>query len=92
MRHTFSVIALSLAAALAVSAPASAQSTKDRVEVLEQEVIQLRNAAQASITQAQRIDRLEAEVRALTGRLEETTYALDEANQRIAAMSAILSG
>ena len=92
MRHTFPVIALSLAAALAVSAPASAQSTKDRVEVLEQEVIQLRNAAQASITQAQRIDRLEAEVRALTGRLEETTYALDEANQRIAAMSAILSG
>ena len=92
MRQTFSVIALSLAAVFAASAPAGAQSTKDRVEILEAEVAQLRAAAQSSITQAQRIVRLEAEVRTLTGRLEEASYALDEANQKIAAMSAILSG
>ncbi|HNS88047.1 MAG TPA: hypothetical protein PKH09_14185, partial [Parvularculaceae bacterium] len=58
------------AAFVAASAPAFA-GTKERVEALEAAVAELRAASPAALDSNAKIDRLEAEVRALTGRVEE---------------------
>ena len=72
--------------------PASAQSTKDRVRTLEAQVSELEAAAAGLIASTQRMDRLEEEVRTLTGRVEELTYKLERANAQIDSMSALLAG
>lgn len=81
-----------MAAAAALSGPAAAQSTKERVTALEQAVSELRASSPAALGVNQRIDQLEAEVRRMTGELEQLSYRLQQANARVEAMSAALSG
>lgn len=85
-------IALGLgAAALAFAAPAFAGS-KDRIEALEDAVAQLQAASPAALQSNAKIDRLEGEVRSLTGRVEQLTFELEQARARIDSMSAALAG
>jgi tol-pal system protein YbgF len=86
---------LSLVAAaffsLAAAAPALA-GTKDRIEALEAAVAQLRASQPVAIEANAKIDRLEAEVRTLTGRIEELTFDLEQARARLDSVSAALAG
>ena len=83
---------LASAALLVAMSPAWAQSTKDRVRTLESQVAELEAARTSLVAAAQRIDRLEEEVRTLTGRVEELNYKLERADAQIASMSALLAG
>ncbi len=71
--------------------PASA-GTKDRVEALEAAVAQLKSAAPSALEANAKIDRLETEVRSLTGRIEELTYELEQTRARLDSVSAALAG
>ncbi len=85
-------IALSLAAAgFVASAPAFA-GTKDRIEALEATVAQLQAASPAALDANAKIDRLEAEVRSLTGQVEELTHQLGQTRARLDSVSAALAG
>lgn len=79
------------AAALIVAAPASAGS-KDRLEALEASVAQLQASTPAALDANAKIDRLDAEVRSLTGRVEELTHELDQARARLDSVTAALAG
>ena len=78
-------------APLAVS-PALAQSTKDRVEVLEQQVSELKAQAPAATASAVKIGQLEEQIQFLTGRVEELSYKLEQSNARLDAITAALAG
>lgn len=95
-RYAMSAISRGVAAAMALSVAATggalAASTKDRVEALEATVAELTAAADASKADAARLDQLEREVRGLTGRVEELTYNLDQANAKIYSLTTALSG
>ena len=84
-------IALSLGAAALLAAPAFAGS-KDRIEALEASVAQLQAASPAALNANAKIDRLEAEVRSLTGRVEELTHELDQTRARLDSVTAALAG
>lgn len=79
-------------AMLSVAAPAAAQSTKDRVEMLEQAVADLQARAPAAASSAVRIGQLEQQIQTLTGRIEQLSYELEQANARLDSMSAALAG
>lgn len=79
------------AAALILAAPAFA-GTKDRVEALEAAVAQLQAASPAALNANAKIDRLEQEVRALTGRVEQLTHELEQARAQLNSVSAALAG
>lgn len=81
--------ALILAAAFA--APASA-GTKERIEALEAAVGQLQAASPAALDSNAKVDRLEAEVRTLTGRVEMLTHELEQTQSRLEAVTAALAG
>lgn len=86
---------LSLAAALCLSFAAAAPAfagTKERVDALEAAVAELRASQPAAIEANAKIDRLEAEVRSLTGRVEQLTFELDQARARLDSVSAALAG
>lgn len=83
--------ALPLLAAAFLVTPASA-GTKDRVEALEAAVAQLQAASPAALNANAKIDRLEAEVRSMTGRIEELTHELEQTRARLDAVTAALSG
>ena len=78
-------------APLAVS-PALAQSTKDRVEMLEQQVSELKAQAPAATASAVKIGQLEEQIQFLTGRVEELSYKLEQSNARLDAITAALAG
>lgn len=84
-------IAISLGAAALLTSPAFA-GTKERVEALEAAVAQLQASSPAALDANAKIDRLEAEVRSLTGRIEELTHELDETRARLDSVSAALAG
>lgn len=86
-RIAFSVVA---GTALAIG-PASA-GTKDRVEALEAAVAQLQAASPAALDANAKIDRLEREVRVLTGRIEELTHELEETRARLDSVTAAVAG
>jgi tol-pal system protein YbgF len=86
------LIAASLgAAALLASSPAFA-GTKERIEALEAIVAQLQAASPAALDSNAKIDRLEGEVRSLTGRVEELTHELEQTRARLDSVSAALAG
>lgn len=91
MRNTVLAAAF-IAGAFALSAPAFAQSTKERVTALEQAVYDLQSRAPSTADSALKISRLEQEVQALTGRIEELSHQLDQANSRLEAVTAALQG
>jgi tol-pal system protein YbgF len=77
--------------AAAVASPAFA-GTKERLEALEAAVGQLQAAAPAALDSNAKVDRLEAEVRSLTGRVEELTHELEQTRARLEAVTAALAG
>lgn len=92
MRNPVVAVMLSGALALAAFGPASAQSTKDRVTALEQAVSDLQSRAPSAADSALKISRLEQEIQALTGRIEDMSHQLDQANSRLEAVTAALQG
>lgn len=94
MRNALFAMVLSGAVLFASGAvsPASAGSTKDRVEVLEQTVAELKAQTPAATASALKIGQLEEQIQTLTGRVEELSHQLDEANARLDAVSAALAG
>jgi tol-pal system protein YbgF len=78
--------------ALVLAGPAAAQSTKERVTALEQAVSDLQARAPSASDSALRINRLEQEIQALTGRIEELSHELEVANSRLEAVTAALQG
>lgn len=88
--RSFTLVAAALIS-LAAPAPAFA-GTKERVEALEAAVAQLRASQPAALEANAKIDRLEAEMRSLTGRIEELTYELEQARARLDSVSAALAG
>lgn len=81
-----------LLGALALTAAPAAAGTKDRVEMLEAAVAELQAASPAALNANAKIDRLETEVRVLTGRVEELTHELDLTRARLDSVSAALAG
>lgn len=86
------LIPLAAASFLAVAVSPALAGTKERVEALEAAVAQLQASGLAAREANAKIDRLEAEVRSLTGRVEELTYELDQARARLESVSAALAG
>ncbi len=84
-------IAVPIVAAAMAVAPAAA-GTKERVEALEAAVSQLQAASPAALNANAKIDRLETEVRSLTGRIEELTHELEQTRARLDSVSAALAG
>ncbi len=91
MRNLQQFSAATFAALMIAATPASA-GTKDRVEALEAAVAQLKASSPAALESNAKIDRLEAEVRSLTGRVEELTHELDQTRARLDSVSAALAG
>lgn len=81
-----------VAGALLVASPAFAQSTRDRLDGLERAVADLQARAPGAADSAVKISRLEQEIQALTGRIEELSWRLDQANARIDSLSRALAG
>ncbi|MCB2096908.1 MAG: tol-pal system protein YbgF [Parvularculaceae bacterium] len=79
------------AATLIATAPAFA-GTKERIEALEASVAQLQASSPAALDANAKIDRLEGEVRALTGRVEQLTHELEQARAQLNSVSAALAG
>lgn len=90
MRLKAAIIGI-FAAGLFSSAPAFAQTTKERLLQLETALSELRASQPAATDAALKIAALETEVQALTGRVEELSFQLRQANQRLDAVSAALS-
>ncbi len=89
MRKTMFVLVLLGAG---IFAPAAAESTKERLLALERSVANLQAAAPSASASALRIGQLEEQIQSLTGRVEQLTYDLDQANAKLAAVTAALSG
>ncbi|MEM9706011.1 MAG: tol-pal system protein YbgF [Pseudomonadota bacterium] len=68
----------------------SAQSTKERVRLLEQEMITLQARLQSEASGV-RLDQLSRQVQELTGQVEELSFKLNAANERLNAVSSILA-
>lgn len=75
----------------ALSGPALA-GTKDDVRDLQARMAQAEQAIAGQSAALVRMSELESQNQQLTGRVEELTYALEQANQRLTAISAALSG
>jgi len=74
-----------------VAVPASAR-TKDDIIDLQQRMSQVEQTVVGQSGQTVRISELESQIQGLTGLIEELTYKLDIANQRLDAVSAVLAG
>jgi len=85
---SFAAAAVSL---VVIAAPAYA-GTKERVEALEAAVARLSASQPAALEANAKIDRLETEVRSLTGRIEQLTFDLEQARARLDSVSAALAG
>lgn len=66
--------------------------TKDDVRDLQERMARVEQSAAAQSAMTVRIGELESEIQRLTGRIEELTYQLNQADQRLNAISAALSG
>ncbi len=86
----FSSILAVIAAALVLVAPASAASTKDRVRTLEAQVADLQ-ARLSGESPSVRVGQLERQVQELTGKVEQLSFQLTQANQRLTAISGVLA-
>lgn len=89
--RALSALCTALVLVAAVAAPASAQSTKERLLRIEQALFELQAAQPGATDAALKISRLEQEVQSLTGRIEELTFRLDQANARLEAVSTALA-
>ncbi|GAB4523849.1 MAG: hypothetical protein Kow00133_11940 [Amphiplicatus sp.] len=95
MRGQISVLLASGVLVLAgacASAPAAAQSTKERLTALEQAVADLQARAPAAADTSVRLGQLQEQIQELTGRIEELSYELERTQARLDAVSAALAG
>lgn len=92
MRNAFKTVLSASFIVFFAASPAFAESTKDRVERLEQAVSDLQARAPAATDSAVKVNQLEEQVQQLTGRVEELNFQLDQVNARLNAISAALSG
>ncbi len=76
---------------VASAAPATA-GTKDDVRNLQDRMARVEQAAAAQSAATVRLGELERQNQMLTGRIEELSFQLDQANQRLDAIGAALSG
>jgi len=83
---------MAMAGIFALAGPAFAGETKDRIGALEREVADLRAASAAASQSALKLAEMEQQIQILTGRVEELTNDLDQANARLASVTAALSG
>ncbi len=88
------ITAAGFAAALLVGASATpaAAGTKDDVRALQDRMARVEQAAAAQSAATVRLGELERQNQFLTGRIEELGFQLDQANQRLDAIAAALSG
>ena len=70
--------------------PAMAASTKDRVRTLEAQVADLQ-ARLSGEAPSVRVGQLERQVQELTGKVEQLSFQLNQANQRLTAISGVLA-
>ena len=74
-----------------ISLPANA-GTKDDVRMLQAQMERVEKALEAQSAATVKISELERQIQQLTGRIEEMQYALDQQNQRLDSISAVLAG
>lgn len=84
--------ALLAASAIAAMAGSAHAGTKDDVRDLQARMNVAEQALAANTANTVRLGQLESEIQALTGRIETLTFQLDQANVRLDAISAALSG
>ncbi len=86
--------AAGFAAALLIvaSATPAAAGTKDDIRNLQERMARMEQAAAAQSAATVRLSELERQNQFLTGRIEELSFQLDQANQRLNAIGAALSG
>ncbi len=86
--------AAGFAAALLIvaSATPAAAGTKDDIRNLQERMARVEQAAAAQSAATVRLSELERQNQFLTGRIEELSFQLDQANQRLNAIGAALSG
>ena len=65
---------------------------KEDILELQSRMSQIERTVDAGATTTVRISELEAQIQALTGRVEELTFELDQANARLNSMGAVLAG
>jgi len=84
--------ALTGAVFVALIAGPAAAGTKDDVRNLQDRMTRVEQSAAAQGATSVRVSELERHIQTLTGRIEELSYQLDLANQRLDAVSAALAG
>ncbi len=90
-RLSFRAGAAALIGALLLTGTASA-GTKDDVRALQAQMAEVQQAIAGHRTALVKISELERQNQLLTGRIEELTHELEQANRRLDAISAALSG
>lgn len=92
MSHKIFLSALVGVVCCAAAFTPAVAGTKDDVRNLQERMARVEQSAAAQSAATVRISELERQIQVLTGRIEEMNYALDQANQRLASVSAALSG
>lgn len=83
---------LAVFSALLLMTGAASAGTKDDVRALQAQMAEVQQALAGHRAALVRISELERQNQLLTGRIEELTYELDQANARLDAISAALAG
>ena len=92
MRNTIPMAALIGAVAVALMSTPVLASTKDDVRDLQERMGRAEQSITGQSAQMVRVSELESQIQSMTGLIEELTYQLDIANQRLDAVSAALAG
>jgi len=92
MSKISAVAGLAAALLIVVSAAPAAAGTKDDIRNLQERMARVEQAAAAQSAATVRLSELERQNQFLTGRIEELSFQLDQANQRLNAIAAALSG
>lgn len=86
------MIALIGAVSVAIASSPASAGTKDDVRALQERMALVEQSIAGQSAQMVRVSELEAQIQGMTGLIEELTYQLDMANQRLDAVSAALAG
>ncbi|NOX83716.1 MAG: tol-pal system protein YbgF [Alphaproteobacteria bacterium] len=92
MSKISAVAGFAAALLIVASAAPAAAGTKDDIRNLQERMARVEQAAAAQSAATVRLSELERQNQFLTGRIEELSFQLDQANQRLNAIGAALSG
>jgi tol-pal system protein YbgF len=92
MNKISAVAGFAAALLIVASATPAAAGTKDDIRNLQERMARVEQAAAAQSAATVRLSELERQNQFLTGRIEELSFQLDQANQRLNAIGAALSG